>query len=122
MAHSEKPDVIADHILDAFALSLGEALSYNSALEYAAKWVEYSANGDTNLAVVQFAANMAMSLRAAKVPVQQEDFFDAVRNDPEMTPEQKAYWLAFEQETKQGQLTSSTCLNGVHSKGGGLGH
>lgn len=24
---------------------------------------------------------------------EQENFFDAVRNDPEMTPEQKSYWL-----------------------------
>lgn len=30
------------------------------------------------------------------VRLQQQNFFDAVRNDPDMTPEQKAYWLAME--------------------------
>ena len=32
-----------------------------------------------------------------------ENFFDAIRNDPEMTQEQKDYWLAMEQPKEQRQ-------------------
>lgn len=91
--------MIADHMLDTFGgLSSGEALAYNSALEYAAKWIEYSAKGDPDGHIVQWAANQAMSIRAAKQPIEQENFFDALRADADMTPEQKAYWLAFERD------------------------
>ena len=86
-------EIVADHMPDGFGpMSLGEALAYNSALEYAAKWIEDAAFGNQ----VLFANNMAMSIRAAKQPIEQEDFFDAVRNDPDMTPERKAKWLSLE--------------------------
>lgn len=59
------------------------ALGYNEGLEYAAKWIT-SVLGGYSADVVQFATNNAMSIRVAKRPVQQQDFFDALKNDPEM--------------------------------------
>lgn len=34
-------------------------------------------------------------------PLVKENFFDAVRADPDMSPEQKAYWLAMEPAAKE---------------------
>jgi hypothetical protein len=58
-------------------------LGFNDGLEYAAKWIT-SVLGGYSADVVQFATNNAMSIRAAKRPVQRQDFFDALKNDPEM--------------------------------------
>lgn len=41
------------------------ALGHNDALEWAANWITNSATGNGNEAVKDFAANMAMSFRAA---------------------------------------------------------
>jgi hypothetical protein len=91
---------VADRVPDAFGrMTLAEALAYNSALEWAASWVEGSVVPGQD--AVTFAANMAMSIRANKETIDQENFFDAVRADLDMTPEQKAYWLAFEQELNE---------------------
>jgi len=46
-------------------------------------------------------AEYLKSIRAA-IP-QQEDFFDAVRADPEMSAKDKAYWLAMEQDHRTAQ-------------------
>lgn len=41
------------------------ALGHNDALDWAANWITDSANDNGNEAVKEFAANMAMSFRAA---------------------------------------------------------
>jgi hypothetical protein len=38
-------------------------------LEWAAKWIEGSLSGETDNRVIEFAKNMAMTLRAAKPPI-----------------------------------------------------
>lgn len=42
---------------------------------------------------------LALRALAGWVTPPQENFFDAVRNDPTMKPEDKTYWLAMEEET-----------------------
>lgn len=37
-----------------------------AALEYSAKWIENSLNGENDERVIEFGKNMAMSIRAAK--------------------------------------------------------
>lgn len=71
-------------------------LGYNAALEWAANWITGAQMEGNSLEVVKFAKNMAMSIRAAthNIHIVQENFFDAVRDDPDMTPEQKNYWLS----------------------------
>lgn len=39
----------------------------------------------------------------------QENFFDAVENDPDMTPEQKEYWLAQKPPNTSVQRTGFAC-------------
>jgi hypothetical protein len=41
------------------------ALGHNDALEWAANWIVNSATSNGSEAVIEFAANMAMSIRAA---------------------------------------------------------
>jgi hypothetical protein len=68
---------------------------YNDGLEWAAVWIETSASSDER--VRDFAASMVMSIRAAKRPAMfQQDFFEAIRNDPYMAAEDRAYWLSKE--------------------------
>lgn len=86
--------MLTDEQLEPEQMTCGETLGWNAALEWAATWIENSAFGDQ----VMFARNMAMSIRANRKPVGQEDFFEAVRDDPDMTPEQKARWLALRGE------------------------
>lgn len=45
----------------------GYSTAHNDALEWAAKWIENSAKANGNEAVISFAANMAMTLRAVKM-------------------------------------------------------
>jgi broad specificity polyphosphatase/5'/3'-nucleotidase SurE len=68
---------------------------YNAGLEWAANWITSTLSGYPEN-VVEFAKANAMSIRAAKRIPPQENFFDAVRNDPTMTQELKDYWLAQE--------------------------
>lgn len=70
---------------------------FNDALEWAARWIT-SALGGYGDEVVAFAKANAESLRANKRPIQQQSFFDAIRNDPVMPPQLKAYWLALEKK------------------------
>jgi hypothetical protein len=73
-------------------------LGYNAGLEWAAGWITGALSGyPDNL--VEWAKAQAMTLRAAKKDIPQENFFDAVRNDPTMSQEMKDYWLA--QEPKE---------------------
>jgi hypothetical protein len=44
----------------------GERLGWNNMAEWAAKWIEGSLAGETNERTIEFARNMAMSIRAAK--------------------------------------------------------
>jgi excinuclease UvrABC helicase subunit UvrB len=88
-------------------VNIAETTGYNAGLEWAARWIEGSASAEQKL----FADNMAMSIRAAKVQVEQENFFDAVRNDPTMTPEQKAKWLSLEAETKEQRWLAAHVVN-----------
>lgn len=75
---------------------------YNSGLEWAAAWIESSLTGETNERTIEFARNMAMSIRAARKPTDfQVDFFDAIRNDPSMSPENKRYWLSLEEQKSE---------------------
>lgn len=74
-------------------------LAYNAALEWAAAWITGAQMDGHGEEVVSFAKNMAMSMRAAKRKIVKENFFDAVRSDPYMTPEQKEFWLAQESPT-----------------------
>jgi uncharacterized phage-like protein YoqJ len=68
---------------------------YNAGLEWAADWLLSALSGYPE-SVVEFAKANAMSIRAAKRTPKQENFFDAVRNDPTMSQEMKDYWLAQE--------------------------
>lgn len=70
---------------------------FNDALEWAARWIT-GALGGYSEEVVIFAKANAESIRANKKPIQQQSFFDAIRNDPVMPPELKAYWLAMEKK------------------------
>lgn len=69
---------------------------YNAALDWAAAYIAGAQMDGNGPEVVRFAKNMEMSILAAKRKLVKENFFDAVRDDPDMTPEQKAYWLAQE--------------------------
>jgi len=76
---------------------------WNDALDWAANWITNSLGavygyGDET---VQFTLALAMSIRAAKMSIEQQDFFDAIRNDPYMDPERKAYWLAVEPKARE---------------------
>ena len=44
----------------------GERLGYNNALSWAVDWITNSAASNSNPAVIEFAQNMAMSLKAHK--------------------------------------------------------
>jgi len=68
---------------------------YNDGLEWAANWLVSALSGYPET-VTEFAKANAMSIRAAKRTVEQENFFDAVRNDPMMSSEQKERWLSLE--------------------------
>ncbi len=46
----------------------GAIRGWNEALEYAASWIEYYIKGEPDARTVEFAANMAMSIRAARKP------------------------------------------------------
>ena len=71
--------------------------AYNSALEWAANWITGSQMLGHGEEVVEFAKNMAMSIRAAKREVGfQQDFFEAIRLDPYMPIAEKEYWLSQE--------------------------
>ena len=70
-------------------------VGYNDALEWAANWIT-GALGGYSEETVQFANAQAVTLRAAKCEIKQQDFFDAIRNDLFMSPKLKAYWLAKE--------------------------
>lgn len=70
---------------------------YNDALEWAANWITGAQLLGHSDETVQYAKTMAMSIRAAKKPVNfQADFFDDVRNDPYMSVSDKEYWLSQE--------------------------
>ena len=68
---------------------------YNEGLEYAARWITYALDGYSEETVNYVNAN-AISIRAAKREITQQNFFDAVRNDPYMSMAAKAYWLSLE--------------------------
>lgn len=71
--------------------------AYNTALEWAANWITGSQMLGHGEEVVEFAKNMAMSIRAAKREVGfQQDFFEAIRRDPYMPIAEKEYWLSQE--------------------------
>jgi len=59
------------------------AIGFNDGLEYSAKWIE-EAGDDKNISVDEFAELNAMSLRAAKREVKQQDFFNGIKSDPDM--------------------------------------
>ncbi len=72
-------------------------VAFNEALDWAAGWILYSVSSDASKETIEFAKNMAMSIRAGKREVGfQESFFDAVKNDPYMTISQKKFWIAQE--------------------------
>ena len=56
---------------------------FNDGLEYSAKWIE-EAGDDKHITVGEFAELNAMSLRAAKREVKQQDFIDGIKSDPDM--------------------------------------
>jgi hypothetical protein len=58
----EEMDKIAQRTIKRFLRA--EAIGYNNALEWAAKWIENSGNSSEE--IKQFASNMAMSIRANK--------------------------------------------------------
>ncbi len=68
-------------------------MSRNDGLEWASKWIENASSGATDQRLIEFARNMAMSIRAAKEEVCTQSFEEAIINDPYMKPEQKAAWL-----------------------------
>ena len=71
--------------------------AYNTALEWAANWITGAQMLGRSEEVIEFAKNMAMSIRAAKREVGfQQDFFDAIRSDPYMPIAEKEYWLSQE--------------------------
>lgn len=53
------------------------------------------------------------------VQSKKENFFDAVRNDPEISPENRAYWLAMEprKETSMDGLTEGRIVHYVLNEG-----
>ena len=61
-------------------------IGFNDGLEYSVRWIEDSAKGRAfdDATIPEFAALNAISLRLAKEPVNQQDFYDALRADPEM--------------------------------------
>ncbi len=46
----------------------GERLGWNNALHWAADWIKNAIIGETNERTIEFAKNMAVSMRAAKRP------------------------------------------------------
>lgn len=71
--------------------------AFNAALEWAANWITGPQMEGHSAEVIEFAKNMAMSLRAGKREVGfQQDFFDAVRSDPYMPVAEKEFWLSQE--------------------------
>jgi hypothetical protein len=69
-------------------------IAYNAGLEWAANWITGSQSLGHSEETVEFARNMAMSIRAARRKVNQVDFFDAIRADPYMPAAQKEFWLS----------------------------
>lgn len=67
---------------------------YNAALEWAAQWLEHSAMTGYSAETIETLNANATTIRAVKLPIEQQNFADAVRNDPYMTPERKAFWLS----------------------------
>lgn len=61
-------------------------IGFNDGLEYSVRWIEDSAKGRAfdDATIPEFVALNAMSIRLAKEPVNQQDFYDALRADPEM--------------------------------------
>jgi hypothetical protein len=73
---------------------------FNEGLEWAARLVEEQTQTPGSKAK-EFGRSLAASIRAARKPADfQIDFFDAIRKDLYMTPEQKDYWLSLEGDTK----------------------
>ena len=71
--------------------------AFNAALEWAANWITGPQMEGHSAEVIEFAKNMAMSLRAGKREAGfQQDFFDAVRSDPYMPVAEKEFWLSQE--------------------------
>lgn len=85
------------------------AMARNDGLEWAAKWAENSArlSGETEPRLVEFARNIAESIRAAKEEINVQRFEDAIRNDPYMKPEQKAAWLGLAGNNKSISLLAA---------------
>ena len=83
--------------------------AYNNALEWAANWITGAQMLGRSEEVVEFAKNMAMSIRAAKREIGfQQDFFDAIRSDPYMPIADKEYWLSQEGGRTQHALDAAT--------------
>jgi len=74
---------------------------WNDALEWAAKWITGALDGYSE-DVANFAKANAMTIRSMIEPIPQQSFFDAVRDDPYMSAEQKAYWLQKEPVRPEG--------------------
>ena len=89
----EQKDALIKEEID-FHITVG----YNAGLEWAANWLLSALSGYPE-SVVEFAKANAVSIRAAKRTPPQENFFDAIRNDPTMSQELKDYWL--KQEPKK---------------------
>lgn len=76
--------------------------AYNAALEWAANWITGPQMQGRSDEVVEFANNMAMTIRAARRDANfQQDFFEAVKSDPYMTIAQKSFWLSQNSEPVQ---------------------
>ena len=63
-------------------------LGWNDALEYSARWIK-EAGDDKNITVDEFSKLNAMSLRAAKEAIKQQDFYDALKLDPDINAKQQ---------------------------------
>ena len=69
--------------------------AYNTALEWAANWITGAQMLGRSEEVIEFAKNMAMSIRAARLATNfQQDFFEAIKSDPYMSASDKEFWLS----------------------------
>lgn len=68
---------------------------YNTALEWVANWITGPQTQGHSDEVAEFARNMAMSIRAARLTTNfQQDFFEAIKSDPYMSASDKEFWLS----------------------------
>ena len=97
--------------------------AFNAALEWAANWITGPQMEGHSAEVIEFAKNMAMSLRAGKREVGfQQNFFDAVRSDPYMPIAEKEFWLSQEVrptplavDVPSAVVNHCVPVNGVHA-------